>query len=105
MNTPYSLTGARINFNTAGDNTVLPQDTTGVRFIVWRLRLSVAGATTIQIKDGSGTILEVFNLGVNGAINLEAGDHAHYATSTNNGLVINSSNAVQVDGRVSYERR
>lgn len=102
MQSPYRLTGNRISFNTAGDNVILASNKTPARFRIFRLRLTVLAATVLTIKDGSGTILEVFQLGANGAINLEAGEHAHYATTAPNDFIISSSVATQVEGRVSY---
>lgn len=96
------LTGARINNAAASGDTALVTATASQTTRVHRLKLSVAGATVVQIKDGS-TVLEVFNFSGNGgSVILNFASEPWYVTSTNSALNINSSAAVQVDGRVEY---
>jgi hypothetical protein len=102
LQTTNDLTGVRVNQTASGDTTVVAG--TALQSVrVYRMKLSVAGATVIQIKDGAGTVLEVFNFAGNGgAVVLDFSTRPWYTTAAANGLVINSSNAVQVDGRVEY---
>lgn len=95
------LTGLRINTAAAGD-TVLVAAVAGQITRVHSLRVSVAGAVIVQVKDGA-TVLEVFNFaGVGGAVILDFRSRPWYRTTANTALNINLSAAVQVDGRVEY---
>lgn len=96
------LTGARINNAAASGDTAIVTATASQTTRVHRFKLSVAGATIVQIKDGA-TVLEVFNFAGNGgSAILDFSSEPWYVTSTNSALNINSSAAVQVDGRVEY---
>lgn len=99
--TTTGLTGLRIATAVAGDNTLVAA-VAGQTTRVHRLKLSVAGAVSVQIKDGA-TVLDVFNFaGVGGSVVLDFSSRPWYVTSANTALVINLSGAVQVDGRVEY---
>lgn len=88
----------RINTAASGD-TVMVAAVAGQATRVYGLRLSVAGAVVVQIKNGAGTILEVFNFaGAGGGIVLDLRELPYYTTSANTALIINLSAAVQVDG-------
>lgn len=70
---------------------------------VFGMRLSVAGATIVQIKDGAGNVLEQFNFaGAGGAAVLDLRSVAFYIGTAGNALIVNSSAAVQVDGMLEY---
>lgn len=71
---------------------------------IYRLKLSVAGATIVTIKDGAGgTTLEKFNFSGNGGgFILDLSAEPWYVTSVNKAFIIQSSAAVQVDGRAEY---
>jgi hypothetical protein len=95
------LTALRINVSASGDTSLVAAvaaQTTRVH----ALRLSVAGAVIVQIKDGA-TVLEVFNFGAaGGSIVIPFRSRPHYKTTANTALNINLSAAVQVDGRIEY---
>lgn len=96
------LTGAVVdNAGLAGD-TVVKAAVAGQTTRVHALRLSVAGATIITVKRGA-TVLEKFNFAGNGGgVILDFRSRPHYITAANETFVINSSAAVQVDGRAEY---
>ena len=100
--TTSDLTDLRINTASSGDNTIVAavaSQTTRVH----ALRLNVAGAVIVQIKDGAGTVLEVFNFaGAGGSMFLDFRGRPYYKTTANTALIINLSGAVQVDGRIEY---
>lgn len=91
----------RINQNTAGDTAVLAA-VAGQKHRIYGYRISVDGATDISIKDGAGTVLEVFNFGAGGSCFFELREEPYYTGTANTAFIINSSNAVQVDGRLEY---
>lgn len=96
------LTTLRITNAAASGNTTLVTATASQTTRVHRMRLSVAGATIVQILDGA-TVLEVFNFAGNGGnVVLDLSDRPYYTTTANTALVLNSSAAVQVDGRLEY---
>lgn len=92
----------RINNAAAAGDTTLVTAVVGQAVRAYGLRISVAGATIVQIKRGA-TVLEVFNYaGVGGATTLDLREEAYYTTNANEALVLNSSAAVQVDGQLEY---
>jgi hypothetical protein len=100
---PAAVNYARINNAAAAGDTVVVAGVAGQSVRVYGLRLSVAGATIVSIKDGAGTVLEVFNFaGAGVAPPLDLRDETYYTTVSGNGLIVNSSAAVQVDGRLEY---
>lgn len=99
--TSSDLTALRINTAASGV-TELVSATTAQTTRVHALRLSVAGAVIVQIRDGT-TVLEVFNFAGNGGgIVLDFRDRPYYKTTAATALNINLSGAVQVDGRIEY---
>lgn len=90
------------NAATLGD-TVLVAAIASRKTRVYSLRLSVAGATIVQIKDGAGTVLEVFNFaGAGGGAMLDLRELPYYTGTANTALIMSSSAAVQVDGQLEY---
>lgn len=99
--TTNDLSELRINTNASGD-TALVAAVSGQTTRVHAIRLSVAGAVIVQIKNGS-TVLEVFNFAGNGgSVLLNFRGRPYYKTSANTALNINLSGTVQVDGRLEY---
>ncbi len=95
------LTPLRINTAASGV-TQLVAAASGQTTRVHRMKLSVAGAVIVQIRNGA-TVLEVFNFaGAGGNVILDFDGNPWYETSANTALNINLSAAVQVDGRVEY---
>lgn len=93
----------RINNAAAAGDTVVVAAAAGLVIRVFGLRLSVAGATIVQIKDGAGTVLEQFNFaGAGGSAVLDLRSVAFYIGTAGNALIVNSSAAVQVDGMLEY---
>lgn len=94
------LTGTAITFAASGDNTVIAavaSQTTKVFSIFF----TVAGATTITIKNGAGASLTgAMTLSTGGSFTLDMNTMPWFTTSVNTAFIINSSAAVQVSGRV-----
>jgi len=105
LNFPNPFTQTDINFNGAGDNTIVA-GATGKQTKVFRLKLVVAGATSISIKDGAGTVLDgPWAFGANQGIVLDFTGiwmPPWYTTLAGNDFIINSTNAVQVGGNLDY---
>ncbi len=100
--TTSDLTRVRVNTAVAGDNTIVAA-VSGQTTRVHRMKLSVAGPVIVQVKDGAGTILEVFNFAGNGGgLVLDFASRPWYITTANTAFILNLSAAVQVDGRVEY---
>ncbi len=99
---PNAPAPQRINTAAAGDNTLVAA-VVGQATRVYGLRLSVAGAVDVQIKNGAGTVLEVFHFAGNGGgVVLDLRELPFYTTSANTAFIINLSAAVQVDGVVEF---
>lgn len=95
--TPYVL-----STNVIGDTTVstaVASQTTRVH----RMRLNVAGATTLTIKSGAVT-MEVLKFPAAGFLIYDFAARPWYVTAVNAALVISNSAAVQVDGVVEYAK-
>ena len=110
MTNPASLRGSpvrgplalRIDNAAASGDTTLLVAVAGQKHRIYGFRISVAGATAVQLKDGAGTVLETFNFGANGAAFFELREEPYYTGTANTAFILNSSNAVQVDGRLEY---
>lgn len=101
---PAGILKQRINSGGVTTDVSVIAGVPGQSVRVYGMRLSVAGACIVSIKDGvAGTVLEVFNFaGAGGAVVLDLREDTFYETSTGNAFVIASSAAVQVDGRLEY---
>lgn len=93
--TPYVLNSAVIGDSTASSATA------GQTTRVHRMRLNVAGATTLTVKSGA-TVLEVLKFAAAGFLVYDFAPRPWYVTAANQPLVISNSAAVQVDGVVEF---
>ena len=102
---PGALQQVPINVNASGDSTLLTGQA-GKQIKVFRLKLIVAAAVSILIKDGSGIILDgplSFSANEGMILDFTCLDMPPwYSTSLGNALVINCSGAVQVGGNFDY---
>ena len=97
------LTGVLVNNSAASGDLTVVAGTALQTVRLHRLKLSVADACIVSIKDGAGTTLDKFNFAGNGGgVVLDFGARPWYTTSAGNALIINVSAAVQVDGRAEY---
>lgn len=96
---------AVINFATSGDNTLIAA-VAGKTITVVSLFLVVAGATNLTFKDGTGgtALTGAISMSANGSISFDEKDNFDYFSTSNvaNNFVLNSSNAVQVSGRIYF---
>lgn len=100
---PVDPVGQRINNNGVGGDFTVVAAVAGKSHRIYGIRISVAGAVIVQIKDGAGTVLEVLNFAAaGGAAFFDLRFYPYYTTTAGNAFVINASAAVQVDGRVEY---
>lgn len=96
--TTSGLTPFIVNTAVVGDTTVSTA-TASQTTRVHRMRLNVAGATTLTVKSGS-TTLEVLKFAGAGFLVYDFATRPWYVTAANQALVISNSAAVQVDGVV-----
>lgn len=100
-----SLTSDPINFSLAGGNVVV-SGAVGQKVYVYRIFMVVSGDTTITFQDGPVTALSgPISLLANGAVTLDISNCPWFQTSEGNDFVINSSNAVQVGGKIDYQKK
>ena len=93
----------RISTSTSGDNQLFAA-VVGRRHRVHGLRLSVAGAVTVQLRSAS-TVLETFVFAGAGYAYVLPTRVAHYMqTAENEALNLNLSGAVQVNGVLEYSQ-
>lgn len=89
-----------INFNAAGDNTIIAADVTN-RIVIHRLWLVCAGATSLTFKDNLSSPAAV-PMGANGGLTFDATGEPWFITNPNTAFIINSSNPVQVSGECYF---
>lgn len=96
------LTAAAIDFATSGDNTIVA-GVAGQTIRVYRVFFTVGAATNVRFGDTSPALFTgAMPTAANGGIVLELTGEPWFVTAIGAGLVVNSSNAVQVGGRVYY---
>ena len=97
---PNNLVKTIVNFSASGDNSIV-SGVAGKTIKLYRLYLLIAAATTIEIKTSSGAVLDgPYAYAAAGVLELDLSTYAWAETATADNLVINSSNAVQVNGSV-----
>src|ERR1700761_8300766 len=107
--TAFAFKSARISFNATTEQPIGAVGA-GTTMRIRRLRLSVAGATNITIKDAaSGNILEIIQFPAAGLLVLDSPnafdeDRAYWSSANGGQIVLQSSAAVQVEGRVTYSQ-
>lgn len=98
--TTSGMTAVVIDTAAIGDTTVATA-TAAQTTRVHRMRLNVAGATTITIKSGT-TTLEKLKFPGAGFLTYDFATRPWYITVANQALVLSNSAAVQVDGVVEF---
>lgn len=98
--TTSGLTSYILNTNVIGDSTASTA-TASQTTRVHRMRINVAGATTLTVKSAAVT-LEVLKFAAAGFLVYDFATRPWYTTATNAALVISNSAAVQVDGVVEF---
>lgn len=99
---PAAPSALRIDNAAALGVTPIVAAVAGQKTRVYGLRLSVAGATIVEIRRGT-TVLERFNFAGAGTMpTLDLRELPYYTTAANEALNLNSTAAVQVDGQVEY---
>jgi hypothetical protein len=90
-----------INFSASGDNTVVA-GAAGLGIYVFKYFLVVGAATNLTFKDGTTALTGAIPLVANMSMVFDFDTRPWYSTASGNALIINSSVAVQVSGRVYY---
>lgn len=95
------LSVASINFSSSGDNTIIAAGSGAQTIKIYRMYLVVAGVTNLTIKDGVITDAAV-PMSSNGSITWDENGEPWSTGAAATAWKINSSNAVQVSGRIYY---
>lgn len=90
-----------INFNTVGDNIIIPADTNNNRIVVHRLWFLVAAAVNLTFKDNLASPA-VVPFAANEGVTFDATGEPWFITDPNTAFIINASAGVQVSGEVYY---
>lgn len=96
-----ALEEIEINFSSSGDN-IIVSAVPNQAVYVFKYFLVVASATNLIFKDGSTALTGAIDMVANGSIVFDFDTRPWFSTSIGNAFVINSSNAVQVGGRLYY---
>jgi len=103
--TTKALTNASINESASGDRTIV-SGTASQTIRVFRLSLTVSGATTLTIKDAAGgNTLAIYDFPGAGSMTLEDSQgEPYFVTATAGAFVINSSATINMKGNVQYTK-
>lgn len=93
-----------INFATSGDHTVIQGSSGSSPVHVYGIMFTVDGATAITFKDSAGTSLSgaLLLTGSGSSLTLPISASPWFPVGIGNDFIINSSNAVSVQGTVWY---
>lgn len=93
-----------INFSTSGDHTVITATAGASPITVYGILLTVDGATAITFKDSAGTSFSgaLLLTGSGSSLTLPLSASPWFPVGIGNDFIINSSNAVSVQGTVWY---
>lgn len=104
-NYPSPFAQVPISFSAAGDN-IIVSGVSGKQIKAFRLKLLVASATILLVKNGALLALDgplSFSANEGMILDFTSIDMPPwYTTSAGNALIINSSNAVVVGGNLDY---
>jgi hypothetical protein len=96
------LTPVKLDNAAGGDITVVA-GVSGQTVRVFRILLMASAATNITFKDGATALTGAIDLAAAGSgMILDFSGEPWFVTSAGNAFVINSSNAVQVSGKIDY---
>jgi len=101
-NNDPELTSAKFDNAAASGDTAAVAAASAKVTRVYRLFIVVGGATNITFKDGATALTGAIPLAANQSITLDFDGEPWFTCSNNSAFNINSSNAVQVSGRVYY---
>lgn len=99
--TDAHLSGTAINFSASGNNIVIP-GVAGQGIWVYKYFLVVEAATSLTFYDGATALTGAVPLAANEAMVFTFDTRPWFETDLGNDFVINSTNAVQVSGRIYY---
>jgi hypothetical protein len=104
LNVPNPFTQSPINVNASGDN-VIVAGVAGKQIKVFRLKLIVAAAVTVLVKDGATILDGPLSFSANEGMILDWSGYdapPWYTTSIGNALIFNLGSLVQVGGNLDY---
>ncbi len=97
---PYSE--AVINFNAAGDTSLIAAPGAGLRLRIYGLEFLTAGATNIIVKSAATVLVGEQDFGANSGKILDPIAFPRYTCGVNEAFIFNCSAAVQIGGRIYY---
>lgn len=104
LNVPNPFTQVPINASASGDN-IIVAGVAGKQVKVFRLKLIVAAAVVVLVKDGATVIDGPLSFSANEGMILDWSGYdapPWYTTSLGNALIMNLSTGVQVGGNLDY---
>lgn len=102
LQTTPDLTTVIVNTAAIGDTTVSTA-VAAQRTRVYRMRVNVAGATTLTVKSGA-TVLETISFAGAGFLTYDFATRPWYTTAVNTALVLSNSAAVQVNAVFEFTK-
>jgi len=104
LDIPDALTETAVNITGSGATTLFAGTSAKVSS-VFKVYLMIGGQTNLTIYDTSGTPVTVFNtttFGGGSSLTLDETSNPWWETSSSQGLILNSSSAVSITGRIYY---
>ena len=99
---PQATRTLPINFSASGDNTVISA-VAGAPINVYGLDYTVTGATLMTFKSGAAALSGAYNLTTNGSSQTKhLQEEPYYYCPPGAAFVMNSTNAVSVQGTIYY---
>ena len=100
---PVNMLSARVNFEpaTAGNNTLVA-GVAAQTIRVYRLILTLSASSDLEVRDGTTTVLADLYARTGVTLDLVPQDKEWFLTTAGNGLILNSSAAVNIGGRIWY---
>jgi hypothetical protein len=95
------LTRGVINFNTSGNNTIIPADSQGRKIYVHRIWFLVANAVNLTFVDAQPSPAAV-PFAANEGLTFDASGEPWFVTAPGAAFIINSNANVQVSGGIGY---
>ena len=93
-----------ISCSSAGDN-ILIAGVNDKNILIFRIFLTVDGATLLTFKDGSTNLTGAMTFTAGGAMVLDMTGMPWFQINRGNSFIVNSSNAVQISGAVYYQQK
>lgn len=100
---PTGLLETAVNISTPGDHNLIAA-VAGQVITVWKLMLRSNGDNTLSIRDGTTPLMGAIDLAQGGDVTLQKDSDPWFTLAANSPFNLNTTQAVQLSGRVYYRQ-